>query len=55
MVYNTLAKTAQKTSLIFSSSIFAVGTYLFAKPLLSNGCSIFAYLVVVAQQQVYML
>jgi hypothetical protein len=29
-------------------------TCLFAKPLLSNGCCIFAYLMFVAQQQVYM-
>jgi hypothetical protein len=33
--------------------IVAVQTCLFAKPLLSNGCCIFAYLVVVAQQWVY--
>jgi hypothetical protein len=34
--------------------IVAVETRLFAKPVLSNGCCIFAYLVVVAQQWVYM-
>jgi hypothetical protein len=32
----------------------AVETRLFAKPLLSDGCCIFAYLAVVAQQWVYM-
>jgi hypothetical protein len=32
----------------------AVETCLFEKPLLGNGCCIFAYLAVVAQQQVYM-
>jgi hypothetical protein len=31
-----------------------MGTCLFAKPLLSNGCSIFAYIAVVVQQRVYM-
>jgi hypothetical protein len=30
-----------------------MGTCLFAKPLLSSGCCIFAYLAVVAQQRVY--
>jgi hypothetical protein len=34
--------------------IVAVQTCLFAKPLLSNGCYIFAYIAVVAQQGVYM-
>jgi hypothetical protein len=34
--------------------IVAMQTCLFVKPLLSNGCCIFAYLTVVAQQQVYM-
>jgi hypothetical protein len=34
--------------------IVAVETRLFAKPLLSNCCFVFAYLVVVAQQRVYM-
>jgi hypothetical protein len=29
-------------------------TCLFADPLLSNGCSIVAYLAIVAKQQVYM-
>jgi hypothetical protein len=31
-----------------------MGTYLFEKPLLSNGCCIFPYLAVVAEQGVYM-
>jgi hypothetical protein len=35
------------------SSIFAVRTCFFAKPLLSNGSCIFAYLAVVVQQRVY--
>jgi hypothetical protein len=30
-----------------------MGTYFFAKSLLSNGCCTFAYLRVVAQQQIY--
>jgi hypothetical protein len=38
----------------FYSSTVAMGTCLFAKPLLSNGCCTFAYLVLVAQQWVYM-
>jgi hypothetical protein len=32
-----------------------VGIYLFAKPLLSNGICVFAYLAVVVQRQVYIL
>jgi hypothetical protein len=36
------------------SSIVAVGTCLFAKNLLNNGCCIFAYHMVVAQQRIYM-
>jgi hypothetical protein len=36
-------------------STLAMGTCLFAKPLLYNGSCIFYYLVVVAQQRVYML
>jgi hypothetical protein len=35
-------------------TIVAMQTYLFAKPLLGNGCCILAYLAVVAQQWVYM-
>jgi hypothetical protein len=34
--------------------LIVVETRLFAKPLLSNGCCIFAYLSFVAQQRVYM-
>jgi hypothetical protein len=37
------------------SSTVAVGTYLFAKSLLSNGSCIYAYFAVVAQQRVYIL
>jgi hypothetical protein len=36
------------------SSVVAMGTFLFAKPLLSDVCCIFAYLTVIAQQWVYM-
>jgi superoxide dismutase len=36
-------------------SIFALGKCLFAKPLLSNGSCIFAYLAIVVQQHAYML
>jgi hypothetical protein len=38
----------------FCSSIVAIGTCLFEKPLFSNGCCIFDHLVVVAQQRIYM-
>jgi hypothetical protein len=37
------------------SSVVSVATCLFAKPLFSNGFSIFAYIAVVAQKRVYML
>jgi hypothetical protein len=37
------------------NSIVSVGTCLFAKPLLSNGSCIFAYLAVVAQQRICVL
>jgi hypothetical protein len=36
------------------SSIVGMETCLFAKPLLSNGCCIFAHLAIVVQQQAYM-
>jgi hypothetical protein len=44
----------ENTILHCCSSIVAVETYLFANPLLSNVCCIFAYLVVIVQQQVNM-
>jgi hypothetical protein len=54
--YNILAWTAQrKPFLCCYSAIVSIETCLFAKPLLSNGSCIFAYLAVVAQQRVYML
>jgi hypothetical protein len=43
-------RTIHRPSLLFS---FALGTCLFAKPLLSNGFCIFAYVAVVTQQRVY--
>jgi hypothetical protein len=49
-----LAWTAQKTPFLCCCLIDALGTCLFAKPLLSDGCGIFAYLAVMAQQQVCM-
>jgi hypothetical protein len=52
--YNISAQTAQKTPFLCCNSIVAMQTCLFAKPLLSNSCCILAYLVVVAQQRVYM-
>jgi hypothetical protein len=47
--YNISARTAQKRPLLCCSSIVSAGTCLFTKPLLSNGCLIFVYLVLVAQ------
>jgi hypothetical protein len=44
----------ENTSPLLLYPIVAVETRLFAKPLLNNGCCIFAYLAVVAQQRVYM-
>jgi hypothetical protein len=35
--------------------IVSIWIWLFEKPLLSNGCCTFAYLVVITQQQVNML
>jgi hypothetical protein len=43
------------SSYIVACEFVAVGTYLFAKSLLSNGSCTFAYLEVGAQQQVDML
>jgi hypothetical protein len=40
----------ENTTLHRCSSIVATGTCFFVKPLLSNGCCIFAYLTVIAQQ-----
>jgi hypothetical protein len=48
------ARTAPKIPFCLLYPIFAVKTRLFAKPLLSNGCYIFAYLAVVVQLRVYM-
>jgi hypothetical protein len=45
---------AENTILPLLYAIVIVETCLFAKPLLSNGCFIFAYIAVVAQQRVYM-
>jgi hypothetical protein len=49
--YNIWALSAQKTLPHCCSSV-AVGKYLFAMPLLSNDCCMFACLAVVAQQRV---
>jgi hypothetical protein len=49
------AQTAEKTPFLCCSSITAMGTCLFTKPLLNNDSYIFAYLAVVAQQRVCML
>jgi hypothetical protein len=54
-VYNMSARIAQKAQLLCCClHDVSVETHLFAKPSLSNGCCIFAYLAVVAQQRVYM-
>jgi hypothetical protein len=67
--YNISARNAQKTPFLGCCAILAfvsvgvpisfypilsVETWLFAEPLLSNDCCIFAYLAIVAQQWVYM-
>jgi hypothetical protein len=52
--YNITAWTTQKTLFLCCSSVVAVETCLFAKLLLSNSCCMFAYLMVIAQQRVYM-
>lgn len=44
----------EKTFPLLLYPIFAVETHLFSKPLLNNGCRIFAYLAVIVQQRVYM-
>jgi hypothetical protein len=48
------ARTAQKTPLHYCFAIVAVETWLLAKPLLSNACSIAASFLVLTQQRVYM-
>jgi hypothetical protein len=53
-VYNISAWTAQKT-LFLIVVVQLLPWDMFAKPVLSNGSSVFAYFAIVTQQRVYML